>query len=240
MLLLPAIDIMNGKCVRLYRGRFEQVTTYNEYPLDMARFFVKEGADFLHIVDLDGAREGEIKNFKTIHQICKAISIPIEVGGGIRHKKDIAKILDAGVSRVILGTAAVEDLKWLKKVLQKFDAKKIVIGLDVHGDKVATHGWEKASEIDVFDFAKELEDLGVKRIIYTDISRDGTLTSPNFELGEKLIQLTDLKIIASGGVTTFKHLEILRDMGIEGAIIGKALYEGKINLAEVKKKLEKK
>ncbi|MCF7846379.1 MAG: hypothetical protein K9L85_04020, partial [Candidatus Peribacteraceae bacterium] len=171
--------------------------------------------------------------------ICESVKIPIEVGGGVRRIEDAEKLFELGVERVILGTTAIEQPEMLQEFLKKFGAEKIVVGLDARegGLKLATRGWEGKTELDVLDFAEKLESAGVQRIIYTDIARDGTLTFPNFDVNERLINTTKLKVIASGGVTDLAHLEILRKIGCEGAILGKALYEGKISLAEIKQSL---
>ena len=239
MLLLPAVDIMDGQCVRLYKGRFEQKTQYPTSPINMAKFFASEGGDIIHVIDLDGARTGQPQNLKIIKKICEKVNTPVELGGGIRNEEIIKEVLEIGVSRVILGTKAIEDLDWLEKIVKKTGSEKIVVGIDVHGQHVSTHGWTKSAKIPPVDLAHELEKRGIIRIMYTDISRDGTMTSPNFDLGEKLINLTNLKVITAGGVASLKHLEILRDMGVEGAIIGKALYEGMIDLAVAKKSLNR-
>jgi phosphoribosylformimino-5-aminoimidazole carboxamide ribotide isomerase len=207
-------------------------------PAGQAKFFEEERADRIHIVDLDGARAGEPRNLRTIAQICGSVKIPIEVGGGIREIADAEKLFEVGVDRIILGTLAVENPELLEKFLAKFGAGKIVVGLDAResGLKLATRGWEGKTEIDVLNFAEKLEKIGISRIIYTDIARDGTLTFPNFDVNERLVATTKLKVIASGGVTDIAHLEILRRVGCEGAILGKALYENKISLAEIKNK----
>lgn len=236
--IIPAIDLIRGRCVRLYKGSFEQKTEYFISPIEQAKIFENEKADRIHVVDLDGAQKGELKNLKTIAKICESVKIPIEVGGGIRQIKDAEKLFEIGVDRIILGTLAIENPKLLKEFLTKFGSEKIVIGLDAreHGLKLATRGWEGETEIDVLDFAEKLEKIGVSRIIYTDIARDGTLTFPNFDVNERLINTTKLKVIASGGVTDIAHLEILKRVGCEGAILGKAIYENKISLTKIKEK----
>ena len=234
--IIPAIDLMHGKCVRLYKGSFDQKTEYFISPAEQAHIFEDEGADRIHVVDLDGARAGEPKNLKTIEKICSSVAIPIEVGGGIRSIDSAEELFTVGVERIILGTLAIEQPELLKEFLEKFGAEKIVVGLDARegGMKLATRGWEGETEINVLDFAEKLETLGVTRIIYTDIARDGTLTFPNFDVNERLLQTTKLKVIASGGITDIAHLEILQKIGCEGAILGKALYENKISLSEIR------
>lgn len=234
--IIPAIDLIHGKCVRLYKGKYSQKTEYPVSPAAQAEIFEMEGGDRIHVVDLDGAKKGEPQNLRTIAKICEAVKIPVEVGGGVRRIEDAEKLFEIGVERIILGTVAVEQPELLGEFLQKFGAEKIVVGLDARkgGLKLATRGWEGKTDLDVIDFAEKLEEMGVKRIIYTDIARDGTLTFPNFDVNERLVNTTNLKIIASGGVTDVAHLEILRQVGCEGAILGKALYENKISLAEIK------
>lgn len=227
--------------MRLYKGSFDQKTEYATSPAKQAKIFESEGGDRIHVVDLDGARKGEPKNLKTIAKICESVDIPVEVGGGIREIADAEQLFEVGVERVILGTIAVEQPEVLKEFLEKFGSEKIVVGLDARegGLKLATHGWEEKTDLDVLDFAEELVKIGVERIIYTDIARDGTLTFPNFDVSERLVNTTKLKVIASGGVTDIAHLEILRKVGCEGAILGKALYEDKISLTEINESLEK-
>ncbi len=237
--IIPAIDLMHGRCVRLYKGAYDQKTEYFVSPPEQARIFEEEGGDLLHIVDLDGAKAGKPKNLKTIAKIRENISIPIEVGGGIRSIESAEELFEAGVDRIILGTLAIEQPELLKEFLAKFGSERIVVGLDARegGVKLATRGWEEKTDLDVIDFAEELKKIGVERIIYTDIARDGTLTFPNFDVNERLVNTTGLKVIASGGVTDIEHLKILRKIGCEGAILGKALYENKISLVEIKKSL---
>ena len=230
---------MRGKCVRLYKGEYSQKTEYFISPAEQAKIFENEGADLIHVVDLDGAKAGEPKNLRTIAKICESVKIPVEAGGGIRSLESADKLFDVGVKRIILGTIAIERSELLKEFLAKFGAKKIVVGLDARegGMKLATHGWKEKTNLDVIDFAEELEKMGVRRIIYTDIARDGTLTFPNFDVNERLVNTTNLKVIASGGVTDIEHLRILKRVGCEGAILGKALYENEISVAEIKMNL---
>ncbi|MFH1375075.1 MAG: 1-(5-phosphoribosyl)-5-[(5-phosphoribosylamino)methylideneamino]imidazole-4-carboxamide isomerase [Patescibacteria group bacterium] len=237
--IIPAIDLIKGKCVRLYKGSYNQKTEYSVSPPEQAKLFEAEGADLLHIVDLDGAKVGKPKNLKTIEKIRSSIEIPIEVGGGIRSIEAAEKLFEIGIDRIILGTVAVEDPQLLEKFLEKFGAEKIIVGLDAreHGTTLATRGWQGKTDLDVIDFAEELKKKGVKRIIYTDIARDGTLTFPNFDMNERLINTTKLKVIASGGVTDIEHLRILKRVGCEGAILGQALYENEISVKEIKDKL---
>ena len=237
--VLPAIDLISGRCVRLYKGSYNQKTEYSVSPSDQAKFFESEGADILHIVDLDGARKGTTSNLKTIAKIRKSITIPIEVGGGIRNLEMAKQLFEIGIDRIIIGTAAVENPDLLKDLLKKYGAEKIVVGIDGRksGMQIAIRGWKGKTELDTLDFAENLETLGVKRVIFTDIARDGTLTFPNFDVNERLINTTSLKVVAAGGVTKISHIKTLREIGCEGAILGKALYENKISVAEIKKYL---
>ncbi|MFH0776284.1 MAG: 1-(5-phosphoribosyl)-5-[(5-phosphoribosylamino)methylideneamino]imidazole-4-carboxamide isomerase [Patescibacteria group bacterium] len=237
--IIPAIDLIRGRCVRLYKGSFRQKTEYSVSPSGQAKVFENEGADRIHLVDLDGARAGEPRNLKTIEKICSSVKIPVEVGGGIRSIESAEKLFSIGVERIILGTLAIEQPELLGEFLAKFGSEKIVVGLDARADglKLVTRGWEGRTELNVLDFAEKLEKIGVGRIIYTDIARDGTLTFPNFDVNERLVKTTKLKVIASGGVTDVAHVEILRKTGCEGAILGKALYEGKISVSEIKRSL---
>lgn len=238
--IIPAIDLIDGKCVRLYKGSYDQKTEYYTSPVRQAEIFEEEGADLIHIVDLDGAKSGEPENLKTIKKIREAVSLPLEVGGGIRSLESAEALFGAGINRIIVGTAAVENQKFLEELLQKYGAEKIIVGLDAResGSKIATRGWQEKTTLDVIDFAEKLEKLGVIRIIYTDISRDGTLTFPNFDMNERLVHTTKLKVIASGGVTELIHLQTLARIGCEGAILGKALYEGELSVREIKTQLK--
>lgn len=233
--ILPAIDLIDGRCVRLYKGSYDQVTEYAKSPWNQAEIFEHEGGDVLHVVDLDGAKTGEPTNLPTIKKIREHVKMPIEVGGGIRSRDAAARLFTVGVNRVIVGTAAVEQPELLQELLKEFGSEKIVVGLDAResGTKIATRGWETKTELDVVDFALELKERGVTRIAYTDIARDGTLTYPNFEMLERLVQMTGIAVIASGGVTKLEHIALLKKIGCEGAILGKALYEHHLTVTEI-------
>ena len=237
--LLPAIDILDGRCVRLYKGSCDQVTAYERAPWNQAADFAHDGATMLHVVDLDGARDGASTNLHSIRKICEHVDIPVEVGGGIRSAETAQQLFTVGVTRIILGTTAVENPTLLDELLSTYGREQIVIGLDAResGTTIATRGWETITNLDVIEFAKTLAARGVTRIIYTDIARDGTLTFPNFEMIEKLILETKLHIIASGGVSQIEHLKLLRSVGAEGAILGKALYERQLLLTDAVKSL---
>lgn len=233
MMILPAIDIRDNKCVRLTQGDFNKVTVYSENPLDMALKWEEEGASYLHLVDLDGARSEAFVNKLSIEKIVKNINIPVQIGGGIRSEKKVKELLDLGVSRVILGTAAVENIELLERLLDIYGNEKIVVSIDAKDGKVATRGWEVISQLDSLSMCKKLEDMGIRTIVYTDISKDGMLEGPNFSVYEKLMEETNLHIIASGGVSFLEDIIRLNNMDIYGAIIGKAFYDKKLIFKEV-------
>ncbi|OGH19365.1 MAG: 1-(5-phosphoribosyl)-5-[(5-phosphoribosylamino)methylideneamino]imidazole-4-carboxamide isomerase [Candidatus Levybacteria bacterium RIFCSPHIGHO2_12_FULL_38_12] len=230
MLVIPAIDIKNGQCVRLTQGDFTKEKIYEQDPVAMAKKFEQNGPDLIHIVDLDGAKDGLMKNKKVIEQISKTIQVPIELGGGIRDKKTIDGLLSF-VDRIILGTAAIENKEFLKEAITKY-GDRIAVSLDAKDGKLTTRGWVETTDQDVFDYAKELESIGIQTIIYTDIARDGTLTSPNFSSIERLRSYISCFLIASGGVSSLEDIKKLKELGVDGVIIGKALYEGKVDLKE--------
>ncbi len=232
--IYPAIDIRGGKCVRLFQGDYAQETVYGDSPLDIAKEWVLKGAAWLHLVDLDGAKEGKPVNGELIRAIAREVNVPVQVGGGIRTENDVVSYLDGGVSRVILGTAAIEDRSFTEQVLGRY-GKKIAIGLDCRGGFVATRGWLTTTDVKAVDLAYELVALGAETFIYTDISRDGTLTGPNVEEIVGLAQATNKQVIASGGVSVVDDLLALARFaaeGVSGAIVGKALYTGAIDLAD--------
>ncbi|HHT96624.1 MAG TPA: 1-(5-phosphoribosyl)-5-[(5-phosphoribosylamino)methylideneamino]imidazole-4-carboxamide isomerase [Clostridiales bacterium] len=230
MKLFPAIDIKNGQCVRLKQGKFHEVSIYSDSPAEIAKTWESQGASYIHIVDLDGALLGQSANDEAIKNIVKNINIPIQVGGGIRTIKDIENKLSLGVERVIIGTKAVKDPGFVKEAIEKFGADHIVVGIDAKNGMVAVEGWEEISNSNAVELALSMKRYGVKTIVYTDISKDGMLQGPNVQCTEEMIDKTGLDIIASGGVTTLKDLEKLKDINSYGAIIGKALYENKISL----------
>ncbi|MDC3416267.1 1-(5-phosphoribosyl)-5-[(5-phosphoribosylamino)methylideneamino]imidazole-4-carboxamide isomerase [Aquibacillus salsiterrae] len=229
MKILPAIDLINGKCVRLYQGDFSKTTQVGSDPESQLATFIKDGAEIVHIVDLDGARNGEARQYDLIRKLCNQSSVPIQVGGGIRSLETIEKLVEAGASRLVLGTAALEDEDFLKAALDKFK-HHIVVGIDAKDGKVATRGWETVSEVDYIDFAKKMESLGVQTIVFTDISRDGTMSGPNVTQLKNLLDAVDCKIVASGGIKDNDDLKALAEIGIEEAIVGKAIYEGTVTL----------
>ena len=233
MIIFPAIDIKDKKCVRLTQGDFDKVNVYGEDPSLMAKKWAGYGAEFIHVVNLNGSRDEVGINDETLAKVAKAVDVPIQVGGRIRDEKRVKELLDLGINRVIVGTMAIENKELLKELIEKYGNDKIVVSIDAKNGKVATHGWEKVSDIDSVDLCKELEQIGVKTIVYTDISKDGMLEGPNFDIYKELSQKTSLDIIASGGVTSIDDVKRLLDMNMYGAIIGKALYDNRIDLKEV-------
>ena len=231
MRIYPAIDIKDGNCVRLLRGSFSDVTVYGNNPADMAQKWESLGGEFIHVVDLDGALEGKWVNEKAISQICSRVSVPVQTGGGIRSMDDIEKRLASGISRVIIGTKAVADENFVKEAAKKY-GDKIVIGIDAKDGMVAVEGWEKTSEFRAVDFAKKMTALGIKTIVYTDIATDGTLAGPNLRAMEEMAASVNADIIASGGVGSLEHIKSLVSTGVEGVIVGRALYTGAVDLKE--------
>ena len=229
MKLYPAIALLNKRCVRLYKGDYNEVTDYGD-PVEMAQKWKNMGASFLHLVDLDGAREGRSINLDVVKDIIDKVGIDVELGGGIRNLEKIDEILSIGVKRVILGSIALKEPNIVKEAIKKYGSERIVVGVDTKNFKVATNGWIESSNVDALEFAKVLEGVGVKYIIFTDISKDGTLSGINVEQTKTLIDNTNINIIASGGVKTIEDLRGAAKIGCEGIIIGKALYEGTIDL----------
>ena len=224
MIVFPAIDIQNGHAVRLRQGVKDDSTTYFENPVDAAVKWCDEGAMFLHVVDLDGAFSGTLTNASIIGDICEAVDIPVEVGGGIRSEEAIETYLEAGVNRVIIGSKAVEDPKFITAMAKKYGSS-LAVSIDAKVD---------GSDKKVLPFAQSMLDIGINTLVYTDISRDGMLTGPNFEMLSQLQQLPFIRLIASGGMSSIDDLKKLQAMGVYGAITGKALYEGKITMAEIR------
>jgi phosphoribosylformimino-5-aminoimidazole carboxamide ribotide isomerase len=229
--IIPSIDLREGRVVRLYQGDYNQETVFSDDPLDIALQYQSVGAPRLHIVDLDGAASGEIGNLDIIEDIARALLIPVQLGGGIRDLSTIESLLRAGIDRVILGTAAVEDPGLIKEACRRF-RDSVIVGIDARNGRVATRGWIRDTEQTAVALAEAMADSGVRRFIYTDISRDGTLTEPNFSAVSEMVEALHLPVIAAGGVANVNHLSMLQKLGCEGAIIGKALYTGDINLKQ--------
>lgn len=233
MIIFPAIDIQNGQCVRLTQGDYAQQTVYHQQPVEVAKAFEQEGAKFIHLVDLDGAKSGQTPNIQTIAAIAQAVNIPVQVGGGVRSIEKVQQLIEQGVQRVIIGTAAIQNPAFLQKAVEQF-GDQIAVSIDARNGFVATEGWTTTSEVKALDLIQSLEQIGVATIVYTDIFKDGMMSGPNFkELGE-VNQATTMQVIASGGVTQVSDVEQLGRMDLYGAIIGKALYEGTIQLNQLK------
>lgn len=237
MIIYPAIDIKEGNVVRLLQGKFDEVTEYGTDPMSMAEHWKAQGAEWLHLVDLDGALEGTMKNKEIIIQIAQSIGIPVQTGGGIRDEQTIEKLIEGGLSRVILGTRVLKDRSFLKQILAQW-SDKIAISVDCNNGMVAQHGWTTTSDVRATDFIQDLESLGVSCVIYTDIARDGMLGGPNYESLEEILSKTKIPIIASGGIASIEDIRKLKKLeskGVMGAITGKAIYEEKLNLKEALK-----
>lgn len=231
MIILPAIDIRDGKCVRLYKGIFEKSEIVAESPVETAKSFEEAGAEYIHVVDLDGALKGEVVNIETIKSIVESVNVPIELGGGIRNIETVDKLIEIGVKRVILGTAALNDKVFVKEAVRKYD-DKIAVGIDAKDGFVAVNGWLDVSKSNYIDFAKFMEYIGVKNIILTDISKDGTLEGPNFNMLRELRKNVKCNITASGGIKCIDDILKLNDMNLYGTIVGKAIYSGNVDLKE--------
>lgn len=228
MKIFPAIDLKDGRAVRLFQGDYDKMTVYSDDPAEVAKGFRKKGASNIHIVDLDGAKDGTLSNFETVSKIVKSTDMFVEIGGGIRDDERIARYLDMGVGRVILGTAAVRDPEFLERALAKY-GEKIAVGVDARDGLVAVSGWQETTSVDSFMFCEQLRDMGVKTVIYTDISRDGSLEGTNMEAYRRLSRIEGLDITASGGISFESEIEALRDV-VSGAILGKAIYTGMLDL----------
>lgn len=231
MIIFPAIDLFEGKAVRLLRGEYDKMTIYSENPIEIARDFEKEGATHIHMVDLEGAKNGNTPNLPIVEDIAKNTSLFTEIGGGIRSMEVVEKYIEAGVDRVILGTAAVENREFLEEAVKKY-GDKIAVGVDIKDGFVAIKGWTEKSEYSCFDFCQMMQDIGVKTLICTDISKDGAMQGTNLELYRNLSEKMNIQIVASGGVSDIENVKALRKMDIYGAIIGKAYYTKAISLKD--------
>jgi len=235
MKIFPAIDIKDKKCVRLIRGDFNQKTEYELSPVEQAKQFIDKGFKNLHIVDLDGALTGETVNLDIIKEIVSKFDFKVEVGGGLRDFDSIQEYADIGIDKVILGSAAIKDKNFLKKACKKFP-KKIALGLDAKDGKLSVSGWKESSDISTFDFLNEVNDYGISRLIFTDINRDGTKESPNFEETMKVAEISKCPVIISGGVSSIEDIKKAKTLkNIEGVIVGKAIYDGDVKLEELAK-----
>ncbi len=231
MKIFPAIDLYDGKAVRLYKGDYNQMTVYSENPIEIARAFVEAGAEYIHMVDLEGAKDGTTPNINIVSQVARETPLFVEIGGGIRTMETLDKYFAAGVKRAILGTAAVTDEDFLRRAVDKY-GEKIAVGADIKNGRVAIKGWLEESEYTTDTFFEKMCNLGVKTIICTDISKDGAMLGTNRELYKELSRKYNIDIIASGGVSSLEDIEALTEMNLYGAIIGKAYYTGLVNLAE--------
>lgn len=236
MLIIPAIDLRDGHCVRLRQGRKEEMTRYDGDPFEVAQGFASQGAEWLHVVDLNGAfTESDSPNRQTLKSIVAAVKIPVQFGGGLRRIEDVASVLELGVARVVIGTLAVESPDTLQKLLALYGSQRIVVGIDARNGLVMTRGWEKAENLPAIELARAVASAGVERIIYTDVMRDGVLEGPNIEETCDLARQTGLKVTASGGVSSLEDITRLKQVeqcGIDSVIVGRAIYEKRFTLAE--------
>ena len=234
MIIIPAVDIMEGKVVRLFRGEKDKKTVYSDNPLEFAKTWQEQGAEWIHVVDLDGAINGEYSNLFLLEEIVEDLEINVEVSGGIRTKDILGQAINMGARRVVLGTKAVEDPDFVKEAVQHYK-EKIAVAVDMRADKISARGWTEDSDINSTDLVKKMQDIGVRCLICTDITRDGTLEGPNLEMIQKISQITSVDLIASGGVSSLDDIKALKDLNInnlKGIIVGKALYENKFSLKE--------
>jgi phosphoribosylformimino-5-aminoimidazole carboxamide ribotide isomerase len=233
MRIIPAIDIIDGKCVRLSKGDYNTKKIYNENPLEVAKEFEANGIQYLHVVDLDGAKSKQIINHKILESIATCTNLKIDFGGGLKSDKDVKIAFECGATQITGGSIAVNNPEVFKEWMIKYGTEKIILGADCHNRKIATNGWLKESELDVIDFIKSYEVKGIQYVICTDISKDGMLEGASNELYKEIIEISSVKLIASGGVSKIEDLIQLKEMGCEGAILGKAIYEGNISLKEL-------
>lgn len=235
MRIIPAIDIIEGKCVRLSKGDYSTKKVYNENPLEVAKVFQDNGIQYLHLVDLDGAKSKHIVNYKILENICTKTELKVDFGGGLKSDEDLKIAFECGANQITGGSIAVASPEVFKDWLYHYGSEKIILGADCNDRKVATAGWLETSELDVVEFISEYEKEGIIYVICTDIAKDGMLQGTSNELYKEIMSKTKIKLIASGGVSCFDDLLLLQEMGVEGAIIGKAFYEGKLSLNELKK-----
>jgi phosphoribosylformimino-5-aminoimidazole carboxamide ribotide isomerase len=234
MRIIPAIDIIDGKCVRLTKGDYDTKKVYNENPIEVAKRFESVGVQYLHLVDLDGAKANHIVNYKVLEQIASKTSLKIDFGGGLKSNEDLHIAFNSGAKQITGGSIAVKDADTFEGWIEKYGNSKIILGADCNNENIAISGWQEESQLQVIPFIKGYRAKGVKYVICTDIAKDGMLEGPSFELYKQILQeAKDVKLIASGGITTIEDINKLEDLGCEGAIIGKALYEGRISLREL-------
>ena len=235
MRIIPAIDIIDGKCVRLSQGDYNTKKVYNENPLEVAKEFEDHGIKYLHLVDLDGAKSKQIINYKTLEQIASKTSLRVDFGGGIKSQKDIDIAFECGAYQITGGSIAVQEPEIFTKWIEQYGSEKIILGADCKNRKIATHGWLESSEMDVIDFIRDYTQKGISYVICTDIAKDGMLEGTSNELYKEILENTAVKLIASGGVSNMEDLHLLKEIGCEGVILGKAIYEGRIKLNELQK-----
>lgn len=235
MKIIPAIDIIDGKCVRLSKGDYDTKKIYHENPLDIAKEYEAHGIQYLHLVDLDGAKAKTIKNLKTLEMLASQTTLIIDFGGGIKTRESLERAFNAGANQVTIGSIAVENPKLCEEWINEFGAEKLILGADCLNRKIKTLGWLTDSDLDVFDFIQSYENKGIKEVICTDISKDGMLAGPSFELYQEILNQSEIALIASGGISSLQDLQDLKEIGCSGAIMGKAIYEGKISLQELQK-----
>ncbi len=231
MYVIPAIDLLKGKCVRLIQGEYHRQITYDDDPVEQAERFASAGAQWVHIIDLEGAKVGKPVNSEPVKSIAALKKLKIELGGGIRQQESIQQMLDTGVQRVIIGTKAISDFDWFSQMVRKFTGR-IALALDARGSKVATHGWTQESHQSLVEFATKAAELPLAAIIYTDITKDGMLAGPNFERTSSLVEAVNMPIIASGGVSRITDIKRLAEIGVEAVVIGRSLYEGTLQLGD--------
>ncbi len=235
MRIIPAIDLIDGKCVRLTQGKYDLKTIYNENPLEVAKQFEDHGIKYLHLVDLDGAKAGKITNYKILEEISAKTNLKIDFGGGLKTDDDIIIAFNSGANQVTGGSIAVKNAELFQDWLEKYGGDKIILGSDVKGRKIATHAWQQTSDREIFEFLNDYIQKGIKYTICTDVSKDGMLAGPATDLYVEILQKTNVNLIASGGITTVDDVQKMMDIGCEGAIIGKAIYENKISLKDLEK-----
>ena len=235
MKIIPAIDIIDGKCVRLSKGDYDTKKIYHENPLDIAKEFEAHGIQYLHLVDLDGAKAKTIKNLKTLEMLASETNLIIDFGGGMKTRESLESAFNAGANQITIGSIAVENPQLCEEWINEFGAEKLILGADCLDRKIKTSGWLTDSDLDVLDFIQSYQLKGIKEVICTDISKDGMLQGPSFELYQEILKQSEIALIASGGISSLQDLEDLKKIGCSGAIIGKAIYEGKISLKELQK-----
>lgn len=234
MRLIPAVDILDGKCVRLAQGKFDTVKIYHKDPLEVAKMFEDQGIEYLHLVDLDGAKSKHIVNYKILEKICNKTNLKVDFGGGLKSDEDLYIAFESGANQITGGSIAVKEPEIFARWLHQYSSEKIILGADAKDRKIATTGWLETSQLEVVSFIQNYEKLGGSYVICTDIAKDGMLAGPSFDLYKEIIHKTKVKLIASGGVSSIDDLILLRELGCEGAIIGKALYEGKIPINKLR------